>query len=162
MARIESDREDLMREATALRRRVEFVIRGEPVVIVAGFRDDGSLSVYFDAEMLQFDSANRLRRAFYDGRLYRTQGDSLARLKRFRSADESSLQRHDLTSAELASFLETIAARIQSLDVALQEQQVQVKRSIPDRIEVLGEVAERVASIAAGPIALAPPINARR
>ena len=45
--RIEANREDLMREATALRRRAEFLVPSETETVVAGYRSDGSLSLYF-------------------------------------------------------------------------------------------------------------------
>src|SRR5688572_26999220 len=68
MSRRESDREDLLREATALVERVELLVPGEGEPVVAGFRRDGSLSVFFGPEAVyQFNSAGELRRAFAGG-----------------------------------------------------------------------------------------------
>jgi hypothetical protein len=74
MSRNESDREDLMAEATALRRRVQLQVPGEALSIIAGFRDEGRVSIYFGPDpVYHFDEQGRLRRAFVAGRLYRTQ-----------------------------------------------------------------------------------------
>ena len=80
MARIESDREDLIREATALQQRVEWAVPGEPEPVVTGFKRDGSLSVYFGQDpVYQFNPTGQLRRAYVEDFLFRTQGDTLAR-----------------------------------------------------------------------------------
>jgi hypothetical protein len=163
MARIESDREDLMREARALRRRVEFTTAENSAPVVAGFRDDGAVSIYLSDElMLQFDDENRLRRAFVDGDLYRSQGDTLARLTRRRTETETLLDRHDLTPVELSAMLESFGNRLRALAAALEDRSVSVERQVPDDVDVLSEVAGRVAEIASRPVSLSPPINARR
>ena len=106
MARNESDREDLIREATAMRNRIEWQIPGESDPVFAGIRSDGSLSVYFGQDpVYQFTPAGQLRRAYAEGILYRTQGATLARLNRERSTDQTALVRYDLTSEELSQFL---------------------------------------------------------
>ena len=81
MARNESDREDLMREAVALVRRVECETGNENDSVISGFRKCGSLSLYFGPDpVYHFDDSARLRRAFGEGFLYRTQGTTLARI----------------------------------------------------------------------------------
>ena len=55
MSRHETDREDLMQEATGLARRVEWQVPFIDEPVVAGFKKNGACSVYFGAEpMLQF------------------------------------------------------------------------------------------------------------
>ena len=74
MARTESHREDLMAEATALVRRAEFLDADGRSVLVAGYRRDGSLSLYLGEDLVyHFDRDGRLKRGFVDGLLYRTQ-----------------------------------------------------------------------------------------
>ena len=64
MARNESDREDLIREATALRNRIEWKIPDEPELVFAGIRSDGSLAIYFGPDpVYQFSIDGGLRRA---------------------------------------------------------------------------------------------------
>ncbi|MGH7129995.1 MAG: hypothetical protein ACREJB_15520, partial [Planctomycetaceae bacterium] len=83
-----------MREATALARRVEIVCPDETEPVIAGVREDGTLSVYFGADpAYHFDASGRLRRAFAAGCLYRTQGHTLARLLRRRTASVVELLR---------------------------------------------------------------------
>lgn len=106
MARNESDREDLIRDATAMRNRIEWQISGESEPVFAGVRSDGSLSVYFGQDpVYQFTAAGQLRRAYAEGFLYRTQSATLAQLNRERSPDQTALVRYDLTSEELSQFL---------------------------------------------------------
>src|SRR5262245_54153743 len=102
MARQESDREDLWAEAVALTSRVEFRRSDDERPILIGFRDTGWCSIYVGQDlMLQFTPAGGLRRAFRDGDLYRTQGTTLSRLRRQRSAAETTLLRSDLSAEEL-------------------------------------------------------------
>jgi hypothetical protein len=116
MARNESDREDLIREATALRNRVEWQIPDEAEPVFAGIRSDGSLSVYFGPDpVYQFSVAGGLRRAYADGFLYRTQGSTLARLCRDRSVKSTVLLRSDLSFDELSQFLSTMDSRLTRL-----------------------------------------------
>src|SRR5204863_2544475 len=72
MAREESSREDLLREATALVERIELIPNGSTSDgrIVAGFRRNGALSVFFGEDpVYQFNAAGELRRAYTDGKL---------------------------------------------------------------------------------------------
>lgn len=98
MARAESDREDLFAEATAFVRRAELTVRGIGEPIVFGSKRDGAWSIYFGTDpVFHFDPGGRLKRAFAGGRLYRTQGDTLAELTREQTAGETILRRRDLT-----------------------------------------------------------------
>lgn len=133
MARREEDREDLMREATALKRRVEMLGPGEPEPIIAGFRSDGSLSLYFGPDpVYHFDPEGRLRRAFVEGDLYRTQGTTLARLRRVRTESATQLQRSDLDPARMEHFLARTAERLQSLQDGLAHGRIRITRQVPE------------------------------
>ena len=165
MARQESDREDLMREATALVRRAELTYpgraEGEPVT--AGFRRDGRLSVYFGADpVYQFDDQHRLRRAYVAGFLYRTQGETLARLHRQRTAEETVLLRHDLDSRELADFRQSAMQALMELQNALDSDEVKIIAQIPQGAELLSDLKSALAAILEQQIPLAPPIPGKR
>ena len=70
MARNQSDREDLLREATALVERAELRISGWSEPVVVGFRRGGGASLFFGGkEVYQFNAGGELRRAFVAGRL---------------------------------------------------------------------------------------------
>ncbi len=137
MARHEAEREDLMVEATALRERIELVIAGQAEPVVAGFRADGRWSVYFGSDpVYHFHAGGALHRAFWDGDLYRTQGTTLARLHRNRTADEVQLLRHDLTPTELAQFLARMLAHLAGLQQAIETDSARITRQVPENTAV--------------------------
>lgn len=132
VARNEADREDLMREAVALTRRVEIHLPGETEPVVAGFRDNGCWSVYFGGDpVLHFDAEGRLRRAFVGGQLFRSQGTVLSRLTRQRSESETTLLRYDLSPQELADFWSTAIPRLRHLADAVRDGAACVQERIP-------------------------------
>jgi len=163
MSRNESEREDLLREATALTRRVELNVPGEPQPVVAGVRADDVVSVYFgDDPAYHLDGDNRLRRAFAGGRLFRSQGNTLAELTRVRTADSTTLERRDLAPAALEGFLREMRARLAHLRDTLAEGTAQVTRQVPEGDDFLPELTSRLSALLDEPAALAPPLNAAR
>lgn len=163
MARNESDREDLLGEATALRRRAELAVPGESELIVVGYRDHGGLSIYFGPDpVYQFDRAGRLRRGFVDGALYRTQGETLARLIRRRTASATELRRHDLTDQERDRFLATMHERLRALlDLTKKDQSTVIRRFPPDD-NILADLTASCRMILAAAHPLAAPIRGKR
>ncbi len=163
MARNESDREDLMGEATALVRRIELSITDAPESIVAGFRKTGALSIYFGADpVYHIDEEMRLRRAYVDGLLYRTQGTTLAQLDRQRTETSTTLNRHDLTEDECNKFCELVTTNIQVLLDALQNNACTVHQQIPAVVPLLGELQQALMSILLEGIQLAPVIATKK
>jgi hypothetical protein len=141
MARRETDREDLWAEAVALTVRAELFLPGRIEPILIGRRPNGWWSIYFGQDvMLQFTAEGRLRRAYRAGELFRTQGTTLARLTRERTASETILRRHDLAADELSEFRTWMRAELAELDAAFQSDAVIVQRlALPD----LGEIRDR-------------------
>ena len=137
MARQESDKEDLIVEATAICPRGEFVnVAGfkfdtvTTVSVFTGFRKDDGCVIYFGQDpVYQFNKAGQLRRIFADGMLYRTQGNSLAMLQRHRSASQTTLQRTDLSGDELAAIIQKMKREICDL-ANLIEQGMQLDRLV--------------------------------
>ena len=126
MARHEEDKEDLMTEATALVDRAEYRRREDVpgiahsdvrwYMVTIGFRKDGSCSVYFDQNpFYQFDHEGRLRRAHWNGLLYRSQTNTLACLERSRSSEATTLLRRDLSPNELQDFRDHMRNMIEDL-----------------------------------------------
>lgn len=133
MARHESDREDLIREATALKNRVEWQIPGESELVFTGVRAGGHLSIYFGPDpVYQFLPDGGLRRAYADGFLYRTQGTTLAKLHRERSTEQTVLLRSDLTQDELSEFLNTMDQRLDQLRLSIASGSAIQQRSVSD------------------------------
>lgn len=141
MSRHETDREDLIAEATALEERVELQIPGAAEPVVAGFHRDGRLSIYFGPDpVYHFDPEGRLRRAFVDGNLYRSRGDTLSRLTRERTASTTSLVRHDLNQDELSNFLSAMRWQLRELQRQVEEGGTVVLRQVPPEADVAGRV----------------------
>ncbi len=133
MARQESEREDLMREAVALVERVELLCAGFAESITAGFRSAGELSLFFGQDpVYQFDGEFRLRRAYVAGHLYRSQGTTLARLTRERTPEETRLLRYDLQAEELALFQIQMREILSRFLMSLQPATTSVLRSVPE------------------------------
>jgi len=87
LAKQEIDREDILREATALVNRVELEVSGraDGDRIVFGFRECGSLAVYFGADpVYQFNATPALRRAYHHGCLLKAVDCQLVSMRRER------------------------------------------------------------------------------
>lgn len=116
MARQESDREDLLREATALVERIELSLPNQPETVVAGFRRDGSASFFFgQSPVFQFNSQRELRRAFRDGLLYKTDNGRLVEMRRERTAEAVELRSRVLADEESAALLQEALIRLGEL-----------------------------------------------
>lgn len=132
MSRSESDREDLLREATALVERIELQLPGYEEPIVVGFRKDGSASFFFGADpVYQFNTTNELRRVYANGLLYKAEAGKLVSLRRERSATETALFRHELTPDETAAMLAGIVGHLETLRASLQAGAHQTLRQVP-------------------------------
>ena len=132
MARHESDREDLLREATALVERAELQIPAENEPVTVGFRRDGSLSLFFGGDpVYQFNTAGELRRAFADGLLYKAERGRLVSLRRERTEHEVALIRRELTGDETVAFLTKAHQRLAQLSEALQAHNFRLIGQVP-------------------------------
>ena len=162
MALQEEDKEDLMRDAVALRNRIEWAVPDEPHAVVTGLRSDRSLSVFFGQDpVFHFNPDGQLRRAFVNGFLYRSQGTTLARLFRERTRTETMLVRNDLQAVELAEFLVFMRARIQNLRTALEAGTATRLRSVPDG-DVPPDFSVRLQCVLQAVPQLAAPFPTRR
>jgi hypothetical protein len=141
MARTEHDREDLLQEATALIERAELQVAGFEDPVVAGFRRNGSFSVYFGGDpVYQFNPAGELRRAFAAGLLYKAERGELVALQRVRTEAETQLVRRPCGAQGTAEFLQQVRERLHEIRLALDEQrftlvgQVPAEQNVVDRI----------------------------
>ena len=133
MARQESDREDLLREATALVERIELSLPNQPETIVAGFRRDGAASFFFgQSPVFQFNSQRELRRAFRDGLLYKTENGRLVEMRRERTDTAVELHSRVLADDESAALLQEAVTRLGGLRVALRTGETIVVGQVPD------------------------------
>jgi hypothetical protein len=159
MARDESNREDLLREATALVERIELIPLGsaEDQHIVAGFRRDGALSIFFGKDpVYQFNAVGELRRAYCDGRLLKAAHGRLVSLKRERNQNEVQLIRTDLTDAEQVGFLEKMSSRMLELKDWISSEKTQLAGQVPADADVLGRIRNWLSQRSAWRIAARP------
>jgi hypothetical protein len=141
MARQEEDKEDLMREATALVRRVELALPTQEETCVIGFRRDGAASVFFGADLvLQFNTAGELRRAFSAGKLVKAEQARLVWLERVRTETEVQLRRREFTAEEQRIFVEVAESRLSQLQQLVSAAETKVLRQIPEGEDVLQDV----------------------
>ena len=164
MARDESDREELLREAVALNRLAEFTFDEREESVFLGFKRDGGLAIYRGADpVYQFNVLGQLRRAYRDGLLYRTQGTTLAELRRDRSDDNQViLHRRDLDEIELTLFLDEMRETLHDLQQRLSAQSFQKISTVPADADLLPEfLAALEVAFSARPI-LAPAIKGRK
>jgi len=141
MAREESDREDLLREATALVERVELRTADEPDSITAGFRRDGSLSLFFGVDpVYQFNAAGELRRGYRGGKLLKAEQGRLVELARVRTAAETQLWRTEIDGAATAEWLATMRNRIAGLAATLAGGRFEIVGQVPTEADVVGRL----------------------
>ena len=151
MARQESDREDLLREATALVERVELRLPDEQESVVAGFRRDGAASFFFgQSPVYQFNSHCELRRAFVDGLLYKTDNGRLVEMRRERTATAVELRSRQLLPKETAKFLLKAQDCLRRLRDALLDGTAEVVGQVPGDQDVAGRVASWLEHLPAG------------
>jgi hypothetical protein len=158
MARSEQDREDLLREATALVERVELrakhdeaARKGKPSVmpdsVVVGFRRDGAISFFFGAEpVYQFNAQGELRRSFYQGKLIKAERGRLVELERQREPDAIRLVRRELTSGE-TQWLADVRHQLHDLAEQLGRDVYEVVGQVPPQADVLGRVQRWLAQL---------------
>jgi hypothetical protein len=143
MSRRESDREDLLREATALVERAELKVAGFEEPIVVGFRRDGSASFYFGADpVYQFNTARELRRAYIGGLLYKAEGGRLASLARERTPTAVLMNRLDVSDNEAAEILATLRHQLRTLHGALVARQFEISGQAPADADVVSRINE--------------------
>ena len=146
--RHESDREDLLREATALVERAELLVQVEGEPIVVGFRRDGSLSVFFGPDpVYHFNSTGELRRAYVGGLLYKAESGVLVVLRRERSEREVALVRRELGTQEAKGLLITARNRLAQLGEVLSRGEFQLVGQVPADADVAGRVRDWLSAL---------------
>jgi len=143
MAREESDREDLLREATALVERVELspVGGGEPIVI--GFRSSGALSVFFGGDTAyHFNSNRELRRAYVEGLLYKAEHGQLLSLERIRQDNQVQLIRRELSADAQAAFLAAMLQTLAAMAYQIDDEELAIVGQVPPEAGVVGRALQ--------------------
>ena len=161
MARHEQDREDILREATALVERVELKVPDHAEPVIVGFRRDGSASLFFGADpVFQFNSAGELRRAYVAGRLIKAERGRLVALKRQRTETQVHLLRTELDPQATIDILQAAAHHLQQLGDHLRSAAVQVRGQVPATTDVVARVRDWLERLAT-PLQIAAQPHAR-
>jgi len=148
MARDEQDREDLLREATALAERAELSLPEFAESVVVGFRAGGAASVFFGADpVFQFNAAGELRRGFQDGRLIKAVGGRLYEMRRQRRAKEVQLLRREFTDEEAAGYLEDCRRQLDRLRERLAGGDFELIGQVPAGKDVVARIIEWLDSL---------------
>lgn len=153
MARHEEDREDLLREATALVRRMELLIPALAEPVVVGFRRDGSASFFFGSQpVYQFNSHGELRRGYRQGRLLKAEEGHVIELERVRTATEVELRRRPLAPHEELRVLAEVAEHLGQLRGALEGDRYQIAGQVPAEADLVGVVRKWLDQHATAPV----------
>ena len=142
MPRQQHDREDLLREATALVERISLRLSGHDKEIVVGFRRDGSASIYWGgSRVYQFTSGGHLRRAFVGDLLYKAEQGRLISLMRERKNDVVELTRRALSETQAQTFLIEMRERLERLHDALAKKSF----TVLGQVSAEGDLLDRTA-----------------
>jgi hypothetical protein len=160
MARDEADREDLLREATALVERIELRVSCREQSVVIGFRPCGAASFFLGSDpVYQFNSAGQLRRAFVDGLLYKAEKGRLVSLRRDRTTSATRLLRRDLSDARQSEFLATAQHQLSHLAEALKGGNYEIVGQVPSAADVLMHTHEALARLTEIQVAQSPRVS---
>ena len=151
MAREESDREDLLREAVALVERVELRVAGEPESVTAGYRKNGALSLFFGPDPVwQFNAAGELRRGYLAGKLLKAEGRRLVEMTRERTASSTELLSRPLAADEQQAVLREASRRMGELHAALAAGKFELVGQVPAEGNIAARVMQSLAKLQAG------------
>ncbi len=132
MALEEHDREDLVRDGTAMAWRGECEIDG--TLVTVGFRAQGQLSLYWGAEfVLQFNQVGQLRRAYWNNQKLAAENGRLAVVHSPQRGAQVKLVRELLTEVAHAEFIQHAGQVLRVLRQSVDEQNTGLwQRAVPD------------------------------
>jgi hypothetical protein len=148
MSQHQQNREDLLREATALVERVELKVPGLAENVVMGFRRGGGASVFFgDDPVFQFNAAGELRRAYRVGRLIKAEHGKLIELQRRRTATDVQLVRRELNENGTRELLEEGKRLLEKLRQRLAAGEFELVGCVPENVNVAARVLSWLSSL---------------
>jgi len=148
MAREIHERENLLRDATALVQRVELKITATaraghspnrgfdlllPHTLFAGFRSQGQASLYLDDDpVYHFNQAGKVRRAFIDGQIIKAQHGQLVSWLRHQADQRVEMLPHRLAPHEQHEWLAALGQRLKALRQVLETRTYKLAGQIPE------------------------------
>lgn len=162
MARNEADREDLLREATALVQRGEFILSGYEEPVTIGFRRDGAGSIFLEFDpVYQFNAQGELRRGYLRGKLLKAQQGTLVEMTRVRSEKAVELHSRTLSSVETEQVLQQMQEALAQVKAALQDSKTELRGQVPADGNIRSLAVSWLESLPAPPRIAAGPNVAR-
>ncbi|HIF31990.1 MAG: hypothetical protein ABGX07_14770 [Pirellulaceae bacterium] len=156
MARQTSDREDLLRDATGLVERIELQVPESKESIVAGYRKNGALSVYFGEETVyQFNTDFELRRVFQSHHPIKAEAGELVVLRRVREKEQTTLHRRVLSDKEQNTLLAEACQRLGRLAERLQLGDYHCTGKVPPDVAIEDRLQADLEHLVAQPIRIA-------
>lgn len=162
MAREIHEREDLLRDATALVPRIQLRMMGagKPCEVFAGFRKNGALSLYFDDDpVYHFNSTGELRRAFVDNHLLKAEEGKLIAMQPRRGETSTDLVSREMTPEQQQQFCNSALKRIAWLHAEIEAEHYELVGQMPETGEALPQLANWLANCEGIPIAQSPRVG---
>ena len=161
MAREVHEREDLLRDATALVPRIQLRLTRDdsPLEVFAGFRQ-GALSLYFGEDpVYHFNNAGELRRAFVDDKLIKAEKGKLVAWSPDRHDERTDMLRHDLTTDEQQRFCQRLMDWFTWLRTGLEGRRYEVVGQVPEESDALERLQTWLADLSDVMVAESPRVS---
>ena len=149
MSRKTEDREDLIRDAKAYSRRVEFCLDLHRLrtIVFAGFRTNGAVSIYFDTDpVYHFNPLGELRRAFVDNQIIKAEQRRLVRWSTRRTETQVEMLRDVLPETQQKEFCRTVHGTLHALHQGLCKSKPEMTRQVPAEGDVIADLQTWLAS----------------
>ncbi len=170
MAKDAHDREDLLRDATALPERIELVVLTDKEVgntlepfeqpVFCGFREGDAFSFYWGQDtVFQFNVAGELRRAYWQERMVATYQRQLHWLSPDSSSGRLRLARTAFSEQESERFLAMAAQYVAAVEEALAKETATVVGCFPVDADVAGKVLRCLQEIDVTDLAVHPGVG---
>ena len=162
MSRHTQDREDLLRDATALNPRLMLgiTLAGQVVELFAGFRRGNALSLYFDSDpVYHFNSNGQLRRAFVAGRVIKADQGLLFTWIPDRTSGSVTMDSRALTSSEQAQLGENLRCLLDEVKNAMSARQFSLVGQFPAEGDGFQRLTDWLGSIPEFSVATSPNVG---
>jgi len=164
MARDSQDRENLLRDATAFKSRVQLEVRTSErtVEVFAGFRLQGAVSLYVDQDpVYHFNNAGQLRRAFVNDKIFKAEKGQLIAWLPQRNESEVAMIRQAMTEPEQKEFCRSLENQVDDLHraIAAGDYVLEGQVSIEEHEDVVERLADFLGRLGKIEVAASPHVG---
>ena len=148
MVRKVQDREDILREATALVSRAECSVLGFDENVIFGFRQDGSIAIYVGPDpVYQFNSQCQLRRVYRNEILLKAKNGRLVELERRLDKRAVSWAERELSDEQTTTLLFELRRHLDDLFEALSADRFKLLAQVPQDDDVVSRLLGWLAAL---------------